>query len=111
MDGGLCENVPAAMARTMGATAVIGVSLNNYYELNDKPDNVFEIMAHSVYLMGQKVKQFSDEGDIIITPKIEVRDYTGLDNLDEYVELGRKAALDKIKAIKSPFFVRRKDPV
>jgi len=109
VDGGLCENVPAVMARKMGATAVIGVALNNHYEFPDEPDNIFEIMAHSIYLMGRRVKRQSDEGDVIISPRIESRDYAGLDNLEEYIQLGRYAAEEMVKYLKSPIIRRRRE--
>ncbi|HPE20086.1 MAG TPA: patatin-like phospholipase family protein [Candidatus Mcinerneyibacteriales bacterium] len=110
VDGGLVENVPVGLARHMGASRVIGVSLDHFYDFDENPDTIFRIMAHSIYLLGRRRKRSKrdDEGDIVVAPAIDKIDYDGLDRLEELYEKGYQAAKKVIKKIESPFIVTRR---
>jgi|MTBAKSStandDraft_2_1061841.scaffolds.fasta_scaffold02121_18 NTE family protein len=110
VDGGLVENVPVGLARHMGATRVIGVSLDHFYDFDENPDTIFRIMAHSIYLLGRrrKNKRLDDEGDIVVTPAIDKIDYDGLDRLEELYEKGYQAATEALGKMQAPVLITRR---
>jgi len=109
VDGGLVENVPVGLARHMGATRVIGVTLNHFYDFDENPDTIFRIMTHSIYLLGKRCKKYSraDEGDIVVAPVIDKIDYDGLDRLEELYEKGYRAAKKAVNKMRTPLLMVR----
>ena len=109
VDGGLVENIPVSLCRSMGATRVIGVSLDHFYDFDENPDTIFRIMAHSIYLLGRRRKRDCprDEGDVVVAPRIDKIDYDGLDRLDDLFQKGYQAALEKLPAMKRVFLLRK----
>lgn len=98
VDGVLKNNLPADVARKMGADIVIGVDVIPRADYEDKNvRNVLEIFdrALDLFIMGQK-----KECDILITPVNEKITSLELDKAQRLVELGEEAAKKALPQIK-----------
>jgi|SRR6056297_74006 len=109
IDGGFIENVPAPLARNMGADSVLGVRLNKYYKLSKKPDNMIKIVLHTMKIMSPsgRFSNYIDRGDVVITPVIEEIDYDGLSRIDKLLKIGKKAAKEKLKNYNGKYFIKK----
>ncbi len=109
IDGGFVENVPSNLARKMGSDTVVGVRLNKHYHFSSKPDSIVKILLQTIKIMSpsEKFERFIDRGDVTLHPKIKQIDYDGLDRIDKLVELGKKAAKNKLNNINSKFFIKK----
>ena len=100
VDGGLLNNMPADICRNMGAEKVIGVDLNHTRQgarsgkLTDILIATWNITTKSTMYKGQQ------NSDIIIEPELKDFKRTSLDNIDEMVMEGYRAAKEKMPEIK-----------
>jgi NTE family protein len=97
VDGCLKNNLPADIARKMGADIVIGVNVIPDINYGDNMKNVLEIFDRSLdlFILGQKTKC-----DILIRPVKEKITSLELDKSERLLKLGEEAALLAIPAIK-----------
>ncbi len=93
VDGGLCNNVPASVARAMGAAYVVAVDLNSRSLGGPAPKNVFQIILNAHDIM-QRANAEAEvrRADLVIQP-----DLSGLSLVDfhaarEFISRGREAA-------------------
>ena len=100
VDGGLLNNMPADLCRTMGAEVVVGVDLNHLRgqgsssnKLKDTLLAAWSISAKNSMLKGQM------NSDVIVTPELSEYSNTKLENLDAMFEEGYRAAKEKIEEI------------
>ncbi|HEY8468812.1 MAG TPA: patatin-like phospholipase family protein [Longimicrobiales bacterium] len=103
IDGGVVDNVPAAVVRALGADVVIAVDVNRSYRRTAPPSNMFSIIAQSYFALGRAADRHVAEGaDVLIAP--DVGDI-GLDELHRAAELihagevAARAALPRIRAL------------
>ncbi|MCH5157316.1 MAG: patatin-like phospholipase family protein [Clostridiales bacterium] len=101
VDGGLLNNMPADVCRTMGAEIVIGVDLNHHRgegTTSKKLANTllacWQIVSKSTMYKGLH------NSDVVIEPELKEFARTSLSNIDEMVEEGYRAAKDKMAEIK-----------
>ena len=101
VDGGLLNNMPADVCRTMGAEVVIGVDLNHHRgegtssrKLTDTLVACWHIVSKSTMYKG------IHNSDLVIEPELKEFGNTSLDYIDEMVEEGYRAAKEKMAEIK-----------
>ncbi len=93
VDGGLLNNLPADVARTLGADVVIAVDLNAHADETSPPKSVLDILYRCFQIVLDHNEQ--DEraiADVVIAPDLKGRSYYDLKPLDEMIALGEKAA-------------------
>ena len=100
VDGAVSSPVPVAAARRLGATIVIAVDVGNTLA-SSRPNNFFAVMSRSLEISyANASKLTADQADIVIrVPFVNQPAFESKDN--EYLyQMGRKAALAKVDAIK-----------
>ena len=100
VDGGLLNNMPADVCRSMGAEVVISVDLNHTRGQGSSSDKLkdtllatWAITAKNAMLKGEL------NSDVIITPELAEYRNTRLDNVDEMFEEGYRATVEKMPEI------------
>lgn len=99
VDGGIVENLPVKVARSMGADLVVGVDLLPMGESSRRVGNLFEIWRRSVYLMVRGNHPGDEAGYQIITPRIPDFSFTDFGEVPELVRRGEEAARRALPAI------------
>ncbi len=100
-DGGVTAPVPVKYVKNMGADAVIGVSVDmkNYSELQSP--NIINIISRANSARGLELSNLQLEmADVRIHPDIDNAHWSEFERLDEFIEVGEKAAREKLKEIK-----------
>jgi NTE family protein len=92
VDGGLLNNMPADVVRSMGADIVVAVELNAQRGEPHPPKNILDILYRCFMLVLRNSRNSLEEADFIITPQLEGKSYADLKPLDEMIELGEAAA-------------------
>ncbi|HEX7089766.1 MAG TPA: patatin-like phospholipase family protein [Longimicrobiales bacterium] len=103
IDGGVVDNVPAAVLRALGADVVIAVDVNRSYRRTAPPSNMFSIIAQSYFALGRAADRHVAQGaDVLIAPDVG---NIGVDELHRAAELihagevAARAALPRIHAL------------
>ena len=101
VDGGLLNNMPADVCRTMGAEIVIGVDLNHHRgegttskKLHNTLLACWQIVSKSTMYKGLH------NSDVVIEPELKEFGRASLAYIDEMVEEGYRAAKEKMEEIK-----------
>ena len=101
VDGGLLNNMPADVCRTMGAEIVIGVDLNHHRgegtssrKLTNTLVACWSIVAKSSMFKGLH------NSDVVIEPELTEYGRASLSFIDEMVEEGYRATREKMSEIK-----------
>ena len=101
VDGGLLNNMPADVCRTMGAEIVIGVDLNHHRgegttsrKLTNTLVACWNIVSKSTMYKGLL------NSDLVIEPELLEFSRTSLESIDQMVEEGYRAAKEKMDEIK-----------
>lgn len=93
VDGGICENVPVASLRDMGADYTIGVDLNASHSFK-KPDNLLELLVNTVSLsMITADKMQSAGADLLIAPDLSRFNIYDTAQIDELIAQGYDDAM------------------
>jgi len=100
MDGGIVENLPARVAREMGAELVIAVDLLPAGHGSRRPDSLFEIWHRSIYLMVRANHPDLDGDCHTITPRIAEFSFTDFKEVPELVRRGEEAAAEALVSIR-----------
>jgi NTE family protein len=97
VDGGITDNIPADVARLLGADYVIGV------------DVFAPVLRRRLGPLGQGLAAIetlirhagrgSNECDCLIVPRVEGRSYFRFSEYERYIALGEEAALEKLPSI------------
>lgn len=67
VDGGICDNLPVADARKMGANVVIAVDVCSHYKKENKLKSAFDIIISACNLtLSNWIKSTNDKGDVYI---------------------------------------------
>ncbi len=70
VDGGVIDNIPAAVARERGADIVIAVDIGEQV-INFKISDLIDVMLQSITIMGAENARFhKKDADVLIAPKI-----------------------------------------
>jgi NTE family protein len=95
--------VPALLARQLGATHVISVNLPPP-PCQRTPANVFQVVRRCFQIMqGRSDSGWRDETDLVITPDLHSIDWNGFESGPELVQAGKHAALAALSEIQSWF--------
>jgi NTE family protein len=103
VDGAMSIEIPALLARELGATHVISVYLPPP-PCPRPPANVFQVVRRCFQIMqGRSESGWRHESDLIITPDLQAIDWNGFEAGPELVNAGAEAALAALPAIQSWF--------
>lgn len=96
VDGGLTENVPLSALKKLGAHLTIGVNLNGNAGYT-RPQGVVDVLscAMDIAIDAQTRRQLKD-AHVVISMDLTQYSRTSSEHFDQLVELGMKAAQEKI---------------
>jgi len=103
VDGAMSMEMPAQLARELGATHVISVHLPG--QAGEKaPTNVFQVVNRCFQIMqSQTEESWRRESDLVITPDVSKIDWDGFGCGPEMLKAGEAAALAALPAIQKWF--------
>lgn len=93
VDGGTLDNVPAGVAREMGAEVVIAVNVGSVTDNAPPPENMFAVLGQTIdVMMAAGIAKALESATLVVTP--DLRGLTGLDwrKSDELADRGYAAA-------------------
>lgn len=101
VDGGLLNNMPADVCRKMGAEVVISVDLNHNRGRGTSSNKIVDTVV-AVWTITTKSTMYKGQinSDVIITPELSEYKNTKLVHIDEMVQEGYCAAMEKMDEIK-----------
>jgi len=101
VDGGLISPFPVRTARELGATTVVGVSLNGGGPAG-LPSGLFELLLQSFEIMSASITRLEmREADVVIKPDLSRQSFTDFNSRNLMITLGEQAARRLIPTIKS----------
>lgn len=92
VDGGLLNNLPADVARRLGADVVVAVDLNAQSFAPTPPKNVLDILYRCFLVVLRHSHESSREADVLIAPDLDGKSYSDLKHADGMIALGEAAA-------------------
>ncbi|MGE5484464.1 MAG: patatin-like phospholipase family protein [Ignavibacteriales bacterium] len=100
VDGGLCNNVPASVAREMGASYVVAVDLNALAMGTPPPRNVFQIILHAHDIMQRaNVEKEAKQADLLIQPDLSGLSLIDFNSAREFMDKGAAAARAALQSL------------
>jgi NTE family protein len=103
VDGAMSIEIPALLARELGATHVISVYLPPP-PCRKPPANVFQVIRRCFQIMqGRGESAWRHESDLIISPDLKAIEWNGFESGPELVNAGAEAALAALPEIQSWF--------
>jgi NTE family protein len=93
VDGGALNNVPADVARSMGADVVIAVNVSSTTDVSETPTTLFSVFGQTIdAMMVSATRQALKSADLLIVP--DLNGFTSIDwrRTDELVARGYQAA-------------------
>ena len=100
VDGAVSMEVPARPLRSMGASRVITVHLPAPAACPD-PGSIFSVVNRCFQVMGNRLEtEWRKYSDLVISPEVGDMAWDSFDNARKMIELGEKAALAALPAIK-----------
>ena len=103
VDGAMSIEIPALLARELGATHVVSVWLQPP-PCRRPPADVFQVIRRCFQIMqGRSESGWRHESDLIITPDLKSIEWNGFEAGPELVNAGEEAALAALPAIQSWF--------
>lgn len=103
VDGAMSMEIPAALARQLGATHVISVHLPA--QAGDRPpSNVFQVVNRCFQIMATRTEHsWRKDSDLILSPDVTQIDWDGFGCGPEMIKAGEAAALEALPRIRSWF--------
>ena len=93
VDGGLVNNLPVDIARSMGAEVVIAVDSSSKLEAREKLTSLVEIMSQSISVEVRKEsRRQAALADLVITPDTSAYSFTDFPRMMEIIRIGEEAA-------------------
>ena len=103
VDGAMSMEIPALLARELGATHVVSVWLPPP-PCRRPPANVFQVVRRCFQIMqGRSESGWRQESDLVITPDLKAVEWNGFEAGRELVDAGEEAASAALSAIQSWF--------
>jgi NTE family protein len=97
VDGGLVNDVPADVARRLGADVVLGVNLNTRLRHSSPPRNIIDVVYYSLEILVAAGAQKSiNDADVVVSPQLEGFHYRDLGRVDELVQRGEEAMRSRL---------------
>lgn len=108
VDGAISMEIPAALARHLGATHVISVHLPTQAE-DKAPANVFQVVNRCFQIMQARTEEsWRRESDLVVVPDVRRIEWDGFGCGAEMVKAGEEAAAAALPAIRGWFPEREK---
>jgi NTE family protein len=102
IDGGVVNNLPVDVARSLGAQKVIAVDLGAQTLGWEPPEHIFQVIIQTIILMQRaNVAAQLPKADLIIQPVVTKLSLLDLDHPQSYIEAGRQAAQAVLSQLKS----------
>lgn len=103
VDGGVRNNVPANVARSMGADVVVAVDVSSRDgRLGEPPKNLVQVIMTSYDIMHEaQTARVLQDADVIVRPDSSHLSFYDLERASEYVEAGRKATVEALPLIQA----------
>ncbi len=102
VDGFLTNNVPAGVARSMGAQVVLAVDLQQRRAMYPDPSNIFEYTMQSQMIYRYwAVKNRRIWADMVIRPELVDYGWDDTDRIKDIIVAGREAAMEKLPELES----------
>jgi NTE family protein len=107
VDGGLVNDVPADVARSLGAEIVIAVNLHSRKLQSGPPRNILDVAYYTFdILLANAGQKGMSAADIVVSPGLEGFDYRNLKRADELVNRGEQAMRETIGELKKIISIR-----
>jgi len=101
VDGGLVENLPVPTAKALGARYVIAVDVHHPL-LRENIRTPFDVIRQAIYISQDVQTRDKMSGvDVLIRPDLRGLSYTKFSAVDRGIEVGVKAAREKLPEIKA----------
>ena len=101
VDGAMSVEIPALLARELGATHVISVCLPAP-PCQRPPANVFQVVRRCFQIMQRRSEDsWRYASDLVIAPELDAIEWNGFECAPELVKAGEAAALAAVPAIES----------
>src|SRR5579872_4327432 len=108
VDGAMCMEVPALLARKMGATHVISVGLPMYGP-EVMPNNMLQVVNRCFQILQSRSEEtWRRDSDLILTPQVARIAWDGFKSGHEMIEAGVKAAEQALPEIRKWLPAREK---
>ncbi len=92
VDGAMSVEVPALLARGMGATRVISVCIPAPHD-DSRPHNMFEVVNRCFQIMMERNEEsWRRHSDAVIAPRVDTIAWDGFANATRMIEEGERAA-------------------
>lgn len=102
VDGGVANNLPVALARDMGADAVIAVDLNAHHGDGSVPVNLVDVIYRSLAMLHDLSSAAGrEQADILIQPDLSDYGFHDLSQSQEMLKKGEEAATTHLSALQS----------
>ena len=99
VDGGLLNDVPADVARTLVGGPVLAVKLNGGIREPSRPRSIVDVLSASFAIVALRTFQQGLAGaDIVVTPDLGRASYRDLRRVDVLVAAGERAAREALAA-------------
>lgn len=100
VDGAMSMEIPAALARQLGATHVVSVHLPARVPIA-QPSNMFQVVNRCFQIMqSQSEEGWRSQTDVVIAPDVRGVDWDGFARGPQLIAVGEAAALEALPAIK-----------
>lgn len=100
VDGAITVEVPAHLARQMGATHVIAACIPNQDEAFE-PRNMFQVVSRCFQiLMSFNEEEWRKESDVVLTPDVGAIPWDGFENAMHMIQAGEGAAEQALPRIR-----------
>jgi NTE family protein len=109
VDGAMSMEIPAALARTLGATKVISVHLA-MPALASGPTNMFQVVNRCFQIMqAQTEENWRKQSDLVISPDVCAMNWDAFNCAERLIEAGERAALEILPQIRDWQPARKRD--
>jgi NTE family protein len=102
VDGAMSTGVPAALARQLGATHVISVTVAASVPCT-APSNVFQVMNRCFQILQNQSESWRSESDLVIAPDVRGIGWNDFANASQLVRAGEAAAMAALPEIQEWF--------
>ncbi len=100
VDGAIAVEVPAALARQMGATRVISACIPNQDETFE-PQNMLQVVSRCFQIMmSYNEAGWREESDVVLMPDVGAIPWDGFENAMLMIEAGERAAEQALPQIR-----------
>ena len=101
VDGGLVNDVPADVARELGADIVVAVNLHSRRLLSGPPKNILDIAYYTFdILLTNATQKGMSEADLVVCPDLQGFHYRNLKRVDDLVARGESAMRESVPELR-----------